>query len=130
MKKIFTNLFFKIAIFTFSVFPYIVGAQGSGVNPPGSITLTNPLRPGTNNIYEFIRDVINNIVLPIGGVVVVIFIIYSGFLFVTAQGNDEKLKKAKRNFLYVVIGTAILLGAWVIAVAIENTIAALTTPTP
>ena len=65
-----------------------------------------------------IRDVVN----PRGGVVAVFFIVYSGFLFVTARGSEDKLKTAKRALLYSVIGTAILLGAWVIAEVIASTI--------
>jgi len=53
---------------------------------------------------------------------VAIAIIYSGFLFVTAQGNSEKLTKAKKALLYTIIGAALLLGSYVIATAIGKTV--------
>lgn len=97
---------------------------GGGAPPPISypINIKNPLKNGTNSLYGFINLVINDVILPVGGVIAVIFIIYSGFLFVTAQGNETKLATAKKAFLYAAIGTAILLGAWAISLAIESTI--------
>ena len=77
--------------------------------------VTNPLHSPT--LGDFIRA-IANIVMQIGGVVVVVFIIWSGFLFVTARGNEEQLKKARTVFFWTIIGGVILLGAYVIAVAL------------
>ena len=58
-------------------------------------------------------------------VVCVLFLIWSGFLFVKAQGNPEELEKAKRAFFYAVIGTILMLGAEVIAEALRRTIESL-----
>lgn len=95
------------------------GSSGSGSNTV--ITLDNPLK-GFGTLQGFVEAVLNNIVLPVGSVVVVIFIIYSGFLFVTAQGNESKLEEAKHSLLTVVIGAAILLGALAISSAINGTL--------
>jgi hypothetical protein len=54
-------------------------------------------------------------------------IIYSGFLFVFARGNSEKLGKAKDALLYTLIGAAILLGSWAIAEMIQATVTGLST---
>lgn len=125
--KLLSGIFtFVIAAFIVLV-PVILNAQIDGGNPPKvNIEIPNPLKNGTDSLYGFIKDVINNILLPVGGVIVVIMIIYSGFMFVTARGNEAKLATAKKNFLFVAIGTAVLLGAWVIATVIENTIKQLT----
>ena len=56
------------------------------------------------------------IALPIAA----IFIIYSGFLFVTAGGNQSKVDAAKTTFYWTIIGTAIVVGAWALASAIVN----------
>ena len=48
-------------------------------------------------------------------------IVYSGLLFILAQGNDTKLKDAKRIFLYTIIGGVILLGAGAISEVVCNT---------
>jgi len=108
------------------------GDPGSGTGgDPGSVTgrgasniipLPNPLKGGVNNLFDFIKVVVNNVLLPVGGVVATMYIIYSGFLFVTAQGDPKKIETAKASFTYAVIGTAILLGAWAISEGIAATI--------
>ena len=98
------------------------GGGGSGSNTGGSSGIANPLAGNVNSIFSFVTYVLENIVLPLGVVIVVFFVIYSGFLFVTAQGNADKLQDARQTFLWVVVGAAILLGSVVIAKAIQTTI--------
>jgi hypothetical protein len=64
-------------------------------------------------------------VLTLGTPVAILFIIWSGFRFVLAQGNPTKLANARRNFLYTVAGIAIFLGAWLLTTIIASTINAL-----
>ncbi len=82
--------------------------------------LPNPL--GDTATFSELILKITNIVLKIGYPIAVIFIIYSGLLFVTARGSEEKLKTAKNTFLWAILGTAVLLGATVLAEAIKATI--------
>ena len=83
--------------------------------------IQNPIGEKIDTIPKFIEEVIN-IVLVVGVPIVVLAIIYTGFLFVSAQGNPEKLIKAKKALLYTLIGAALLLGAFVIANAIQSTV--------
>lgn len=132
MKRIqFVSVFMSTLFVTF-LFVGSVFAQGTGGGtplPPTSnypIAINNPLKGGTNSLAGFINLVLQDVVMPIGGLVAVIFIIYSGFLFVTARGNEAKLETAKKAFMYAAIGTAILLGALGISMAIQNTISSIT----
>ena len=100
----------------------------SGGNPPAAgggnpinITLQNPFRGG-NTLFALLRTIINDIVLPIGGVLVVLSFIYSGFIYVTARGNEDKITKAHKALLWTAVGTAVLLGAWVFANVICHTL--------
>lgn len=95
-------------------------------NPPSPVsqkasktTIDNPL--GSSDINVLLTNVMN-IVAVVGGIVLVIFIIYSGYKFVTAQGKPEKISEAKDMFWATIIGGAILLGADVIANVVVNTI--------
>lgn len=69
------------------------------------------------SLADFIKD-IANVAMQIGGIVAVIFIIWSGFLFVSARGNEEQIKKARTTFFWTIIGTVILLGAYAAALAV------------
>lgn len=79
--------------------------------------LTNPLESET---FADLIAKIAKIVAQIGFPVAVIAIIYAGFLFVTARGSEEQIKKAKTTFFWSILGTALLLGAWALAEAIKT----------
>lgn len=104
------------------------GTSGPTAPTPGATTVTipNPLEGlGARNLLDFMRLVFDNVIIPIGGIVVALGIIWSGFLFVTAQGNASKLQTAQRAFFWSFIGGLILLGSWAIAKGIEGTINAI-----
>lgn len=90
------------------------------------IRLPNPLasvdgKP-VDNLFSFLKLLFNTVIIPIGGLICALAIMYAGFLFVTAQGDPKQLETAKKALLYAVIGTGILLGAWALASGIDCTI--------
>lgn len=87
--------------------------------PPPSSRLVNPM--DSQSFSELVES-IAKLVAKIGIPVAALFIIYAGLLFVTARGNEKQLEDAKKNFIWAMAGTAVLLGAWVIAKAISATV--------
>jgi len=87
--------------------------------PAGTQTLDNPL--GFDSISLFFAKMLD-VVIQISFPIIVLALVYTGFLFVSAQGNEEKLTKAKTYFLWTVVGAVIILGASVILNAIEGTV--------
>jgi hypothetical protein len=81
--------------------------------------LNNPL--GGNQSLEKVVTAVLTVVSTIGAVLVVLAIIYAGFLFVTAQGNSDKINDAKKIFLWTVVGAIVLLGAEVLSKIIMET---------
>jgi hypothetical protein len=73
-------------------------------------------------LVEGILRVFMLVALPI----VAFFIIFAGFNFVFARGNQEKLRLAKLNFFFVIIGSCLILGAWVLANLIAATVIQIT----
>jgi len=102
------------AVFIFS--PILIFAQIGG---SATTTIQNPLK--SNDVRGILVDIMN-LVAIVGGIVVVLFIIYSGFTYVTANGDTGKIEKARDMFFATVIGGAILLGADVIANVVINTV--------
>ncbi|MFW0870878.1 MAG: hypothetical protein ACKKL4_00220 [Patescibacteria group bacterium] len=92
----------------------------------GDGTLINPLA-GDMTLMQFVtflvRDVLVGIIAPI---VLTLALLYTGFMFISAQGNPSKLQDAQRNFVYVIVGGILLLGAYVILAVITNTVDQLT----
>ena len=88
----------------------------------GNTIITDPL--GNVTIYEFIAKALGvavQILVPL----IVIFYVITGLMFITARGAPEKLKIAKMALLYTTIGAAVVLGAWVLAQMIGDTINAI-----
>jgi len=63
--------------------------------------------------------------LEIAFPVAVVLILWSGFLFVSAGGNPEKIKTARATLLWAIIGLTVVIGAWALAVAFQESIQAL-----
>ncbi len=105
---------------------------GGEISPPNPVTtvsgptvidlgLTNPLAGTIDNLPQLFQKIVE-IIIKIGIPLVAIAILYSGFLFVTARGNDSQLKTAKNALLFAVIGGLILLASWLVAEAIRDAI--------
>jgi hypothetical protein len=86
--------------------------------------LSNPLPriTGIDGLLFALVNMVQIIAVPF----IVGFIIYSGFLFVTARGNQETLTQAKKALLYSVIGGVVVIGAELIGMIITNTAGELT----
>lgn len=115
MKKIFSIMI----VGSVAVLLCVLLVQVVATDTAYAAGLANPIN--ANSIQDLISQALKFAVnlLAIAGV---LYIIWSGFLMVKAQGNPEELKKAKAAFMNAVIGMAIILGAWAIATVIANTI--------
>jgi len=82
-----------------------------------------PITPNIPDVPSFIRQVLD-IAMKLSVPIAAFFLIWAGFLFVTAQGNTTQLTRARSAFMWAVIGTAVALGSWMLATAIESTITA------
>ena len=110
-----------------NIFGLVNKVFAQGINQPlpaPPIKLENPLGSGTGSLLILLTKLLE-IVRDVGIPVIAIFIVYSGFLFVKAQGNDSKLSEAKQTLLWTMIGAAIVLGATVISGVINTTIGGL-----
>jgi hypothetical protein len=95
----------------------IIGTGGGGTCNGG---LCNPL--GDTDTFSGLIGLILDAVIVIGLPIAALFIIYAGFLFVTAQGNTDKIAKAKVTFLWTIVGVGIFLAARVLSDVIGNTV--------
>ena len=97
--------------------------SGGSTAPLASGQLQNPIRYDT--FSEFVAAVLEiavEILMPF----VVLAFIWSGFLFVRAQGAPAELEKAKQAIYWSIIGAFILMGAWGFAQIISTTVSTLT----
>jgi hypothetical protein len=103
------------------------GTSGGGSsqcdNGGGSGVIANPLKFCS---LEQVLGALLDAVIKIGSIVLMLVLMYSGFQFVAAQGNEEKISKARNALMWTVIGGLILLGAKGIEVVISSTISSVT----
>ncbi|HEY4515068.1 MAG TPA: pilin [Candidatus Paceibacterota bacterium] len=95
-------------------------------SPSGSATFVNPLG-GTTDFAVLLNKVLG-VLIQIGIPLLVLVIVYAGFLFVTAGGAETKVEEAKKTLFWAVIGGAILIGAKVIAKVVCDTVGAVSCP--
>ncbi len=53
-------------------------------------------------------------ILALTGIILVVFIVYAGFLWMTAQGDTEKVKKAKGILSTTIVGMILIFAAYAI----------------
>ena len=95
------------------------GPTGGNTGASTTTTLKNPLAVAT--MEEFLIKVLQAVQMVLYPIIV-IAVMYAGFLFITAQGNVAKITKAKQALMWVLIGAGIILGAEIIARAVQETI--------
>lgn len=84
--------------------------------------LTNYLGSGTS--LSSLLTTILGFVTQIGSIIIIL-IVYIGFLFVTARGEPGKITAAKEALMWTVVGALILLGAQAISLGIQATVTSL-----
>ncbi len=82
-------------------------------------TFANPLKAG--DLSELLTAVLRGIV-QIGAILLVLALVWVGFLFVAAQGAEEKIRDARNALFWTVVGGLILLGATAISEVIGATV--------
>jgi len=98
-----------------SLLPHLtLAAPGTGAG-----TIPNPINQ--TSILGLLKGVLK-VVLEISIPVAALGLVFSGFLFVKARGNEQELTKAKSVFFWVIVGTAVILGAWVLTQGICQTV--------
>jgi len=110
-----TFLFISAFFFNLAIHPSFINTVAAACDPATQIC--NPIQADT---FLELVEAIASAVTAIGIPLVAIFLVWSGFLFVTARGNEEQLKKAKTTLSWTLIGGAVLIGARVLAIAIVN----------
>jgi fumarate reductase subunit D len=84
---------------------------------------TNPITQGytfdptgVEGTFEFIKTTVAGIIFILG----ILMILYAAFLYMTSAGDDSRIEKAKKTFIYGIVGIIIALlayGIWTTVVS-------------
>lgn len=83
---------------------------GSGKIKPGDIGYDPSITVANDQVVANIM----NVVYLVAGMVAVLVIVAAGFIYVTSNGDANKIGQAKQAVLYSVIGLVVVLMAFVI----------------
>lgn len=97
MARSILNRFF---VFAFLFFPIVVSAADLGLGNAGGIGLQG-------NLTGIIANVIK-VALGLVGVLALAYIVYGGFLYISAAGDAKQIDKAKTVIIYAVIGIIVI----------------------
>ena len=122
IKYVFARAGSAMLVLAYGFAPLIAQAEAC---PKGF--LCNPLKTEFSSIPLFIAGSLKVLVM-IALPVIVLFFVIAGFKFISAQGNPGKLDEARKNFVWVVAGALLIMGAWVLATLIAATVSQLVEP--
>jgi len=76
---------------------------------------TNVYGTADQNKLSNVTIYIINAILGLLGLIFLVLIVYAGFLWMTAAGNDDQVKKAKSILTAAIIGVIIIIAAYAIS---------------
>jgi hypothetical protein len=112
MKKIIILIF--LTILTFGAISQVQAQNKGGLGTAGRVSgLASTSIAQTGSIPKAIGLVINQALLYLG-IIFFLLVVYAGFLWMSASGNDSKVEKAKSILISAVTGLVIVVSAYAI----------------
>jgi hypothetical protein len=90
------------------------GQLQNSLNDAGTVSGYGETYQGTPSTISYTIGLIISYILGFIGVIFLVIIIYSGFQWMTAGGNEETVAKAKKRLTNAVIGLVIIFTAYLI----------------
>ncbi len=112
-KKVLIVCTFIIFLLAFFVNSNEARANDYGLNQTLSVDGLNNALTKNSDLSITIGTIVGA-VLAFVGVIFLILMIYGGFLWMTAQGNDQQVEKAKNLITAAIIGLIIIFAAYAI----------------
>lgn len=110
--KMFRYINLVLLLMALFLSPLLLSGQDIKFNPSeysgSTLSTIEQVQLGDNSPYNVALNIVND-VSSFLGLIFVILIIYAGFLWMTARGNEEQIEKAKTILKRSLIGLAIVL---------------------
>ena len=94
---------------------FAAGPLGNAISSLDTVGSKAGVSQGSSaDLPTFIGKILN-VLFGAFGIILVLYIIYAGILYMTAGGEEEKVKKAKKIIMQTVIGIIIIVAAYSIS---------------
>lgn len=129
MKETFSKIGARLSVLPMLALPSSAYAQldkaASNLGDVGKGVSQEVQRP----LPQLIGSIIN-VALGVLGIILVVLIVYAGFLYMTAGGSDDQTKKAKKIMINAVIGLVLIIAAYAIATFVINQVSTAVSSAP
>lgn len=119
MKKHFKTVSSLLIMIVILVLPYFVFGQSAGTEDGmlgrlNTVAQTGGYVTGGESELAYTIGLIIQVVLGLLGAIFIILMVYAGYTWMTAAGNEPKIDKAKDMIQTAIIGLVIVLSSWAI----------------
>ena len=114
MKKIWLN----IIAFTILIPTIVLAQTASSTGLKSAFSVAQQTASGnyeTGKTFESMLGDIILLILSLVGIIAIAYIIFAGWLWMSAAGNEQKVEKAKGILFQSIIGLIIIIGAYTIS---------------
>lgn len=80
-----------------------------------------PVQTGSVDSIGELIVVATNMIALIAGAAAFIYLVYSGFLYITAAGNEKNAEQGQKGITWAIIGIIVILAAYILVNSIANT---------
>jgi len=116
----------KILVYFFSIIallPGLVLAEGNLGNATDNLLTTGRGAVGDQTVDENLATTIGkfiNIALSLLGLIFLVLMVYAGFLWMTARGEEAPVEKARKIIINSIIGLVIVICAYAITALVTS----------
>lgn len=120
MKKTFKHILASVCLMALLALPLLVSAgpvlPSDNLKTVGAGGSAAPYQPiGQNNDLASIIGIVIQAFLGLLGVLFLVYMLYAGYNWMIAQGDEEKVTKAKETIQRAIIGLIITIAAYAIS---------------
>ena len=118
MKNYFKKIVILISLIAILVLPYFVSAESQSTTNLKAVGEVGTAAPYVQTNEYKLSEIIGIVIqafLGILGVLFLSYLLYAGYNWMTAQGDEEKVTKAKDTIQRAVIGVIICIAAYAIS---------------
>lgn len=114
-----SQFFFALLLLGISSLPFLPAPAFAQVSNTAAESVAATAGFGSASVYEIIGTIIN-VFLGALGVVFLLLVLYAGFLWMTAGGDDKQVEKARKMLINATVGLVIVLSSYGIATFVVN----------
>lgn len=101
----------------------LIDKVAAGTTAPDPGTLGGALNPNTTATALTLGSIVTIVLkylIWIAGILAFVYLVYSGILYITANGNPDQAKKGQQGIINAIIGIIIVVASYVILISVAG----------